>query len=357
MDTKEFISVHGLWLLELSIGIGIILILSLALKKFVSIIHKKMSTKNGFWKKKIHKILHMPLQIAIWGFGLAYLVDVFAIHFGLEALARYIQPLRVAFIVACFGWVGMRWVKEGFRHLAEKSEKLGVAPGTIYALSKLSSFVVMIIVLMIIFRVFGLDIAPLMAFGGIGAAGFAFAAKDIISNFFGGVMLHFTRVFSIGDEVVIPSKDNFEGVVKEIGWYTTMIEDYYRRPVYFPNALFSNSHVMNESRRTHRRIRETVSIRYEDMPNLEKIIEEMKEKIGAHPNIDNKQSFSISFSGFGEYGLNIFIYVLVFRMGFIKFLGTKQEIFLIMQEVMNKYGAEFAYPTTNVHLSQLPPKS
>ncbi len=356
MDTKELLATHGVWLLEVSIGIGIILVLSLALKKTVSIIHEKVSTRNGFWKKRIHRILHMPLQIAIWGFGLAFVLDVIATHFGLTALTKYLAPLRVAFIVACFGWVGLRWVKEGFKHLSDKSEKYGVAPGTIYALSKLSSFLVLILVMMIIFRVFGLDIAPLMAFGGIGAAGFAFAAKDIISNFFGGVMLHFTRIFSIGDEVVIPSKEGFEGVVKEIGWYATMIEDYYRRPVYFPNALFSNSQVINESRRSHRRIKETLSIRYEDMPNLEKIIDEIREKIAAHPSVDSKQSFSVSFSGFGQYGLNIFIYILVFRVGYIKFLSIKQELFITIQEIMSKYGAEFCFPTTNINLTQQPPK-
>ncbi|NGX47247.1 MAG: Low conductance mechanosensitive channel YnaI [Chlamydiae bacterium] len=355
MEPEKILSEQW-WLIEIAIVLGVAIILSFVLKKIVKVIRKKIAQKQGFWKKRIHKIIHMPLQTAIWSFGLAYVADNIATHFGLDSLTKYTGPLKGALVVVCFGWLILRWLKAAFKHLADKSQKFGVAPSTIFGISKLCSILVVIIVLMIIFQIFGIGIAPLLAFGGIGVAGLAFAAKDIIANFFGGVMLHFASIFSIGDEVVIPDKSNFEGVVKEIGWYITVIEDYYRRPVYFPNALFTSSQVINESRRSHRRIKETITIGYDALPNLEKIIADLNEKIGAHPEVDNSQSFSITFFKFGDYGLQIYIYLLVYKMGYIKFLRTKQEIFLIIEEVVSKYGAEFCYPTTNVHLTQVPPK-
>ncbi|NGX26648.1 MAG: Low conductance mechanosensitive channel YnaI [Chlamydiae bacterium] len=355
MEPEKILSEQW-WLIEIAIVLGVAIILSFVLKKIVKVIRKKISQKQGFWKKRIHKIIHVPLQTAIWGFGLAYVADSIATHFGLDSLTKYTGPLKGALVVACLGWLILRWLKAAFKHLADKSQKFGVAPSTIFGISKLCSVLVVVIVLMIIFQIFGIGIAPLIAFGGIGVAGLAFAAKDIVANFFGGVMLHFASVFSIGDEVVIPGKSNFEGVVKEIGWYITVIEDYYRRPVYFPNALFTSSQVINESRRSHRRIKETITIGYDALPNLEKIIAGLNEKIGTHPEVDNSQSFSITFFKFGDYGLQIYIYLLVYKMGYIKFLRTKQEIFLIIEEVVSKYGAEFCYPTTNVHLTQVPPK-
>ncbi len=355
MEPEKFLS-DNWWLIEIAIGVGIIIILSFLLRKIVHAVRKKISKAEGFWKKRIHTIIHMPLQVAIWGFGLAYAADVVAIHFKLEALAKYTGPLKGAFIVACFGWLALRWIKESFKQLAQKSQKIGVDPGTIFAISKLCSFVALIIFLMIIFQIFGIGIAPLLAFGGIGVAGIAFAAQDIIANFFGGAMLHFTRIFSIGDEIVIPSQSNFEGMVKEIGWYITIVEDYYRRPVYFPNATFTKSQVINESRRSHRRIKETLTIGYDALPNLEKILAEFNEKVGSHPEVDNTQSFSITFMKFGDYGLQIYVYLLVHKMGYIKFLRTKQELLLIMEEIVHKFGAEFCYPTTNVHLTGPLPK-
>lgn len=352
MPEPDFIPKNWMWLVEIGVVFLVILLLSFALKKIVAQLKKKRGPQDKVWRRKIHKILYVPLQIAIWGFGLAHIVDVAGSHFGLEATAKYVRPLKGAFIVSCLGWIVLRWIKEVFHHLAKKSEKLGVASSTIYALSKLSSFVFSILVLLIIFQIFGFNILPLLTFGGIGVAGVAFAAQDMIANFFGGAMLHFTRIFSIGDEILIPSSNNFEGEVKEIGWYTTMVEDFDRRPVYFPNALFSKANVINASRRTHRRIRETITVRYDDMPNVEKIVETLREKIGAHPDIDETQSFSLTLNKYGEYGLEIYLYCLVHRMSYLKFLKTKQELFLIMKDVVSQYGAEFCYPTSVVNLKQ-----
>lgn len=331
---QTFFPSTWMWLFEIAIGILVVLAVSVILKKLTGVLRRKSA-------QKIDKIVHLPLQIAVWGFGLAYVVDVVVTHFGLDSIANVVHPLRIAFVVACFGWIVLRWVKYTFKHLAKKSEKLGVSPSTIYALSKLSAVVVSILTLLVIFQIFGMNVGPLLAFGGIGMAGITLAAKDMISNFFGGTMLHISRIFTIGDEVVIPAQNNFEGEVREIGWYTTMIEDYSRRPVYFPNALFSNTHVINESRRSHRRIKATVAIRFEDAACLEKILEELKEKIGAHPDIDNSQSFSIALNNLSDNGIEIYAYLLVYKMGFVKFLGVKQNVFLIIQEVVSKHGAEF----------------
>lgn len=356
MPENKFIPENWMWLVEIASGLVFIILVSFALHKAVKIFRRKRSPKGGVWQKKADKIVHLPLQIAIWGFGLAYVIDVIGTHYGIDAVERYVRPLKGVFIVACFGWIALRWIKEAFHHLAKKSERLGVSSSTVYALGKLVSFVVSILVLLVIFQMVGLNIVPLLAFGGIGVAGVAFAAQDFIANFFGGAVLHFTRCFSIGDEIVIPSKDNFEGEVREIGWYITVVEDYYRRPVYFPNALFSKTHVINESRRTHRRIKKTVTIRYEDLPKVEAIVAELKEKVQAHPEVDETQSFSVSFFNYSEYGLDLYLYMLVYKMGYLKYLQTKQEVLLIIHEVIEKHGAEVCYPTHNINLTQVPPK-
>ncbi|MDI8954227.1 mechanosensitive ion channel, partial [Salmonella enterica subsp. enterica serovar Anatum] len=41
--------------------------------------------------------------------------------------------------------------------------------------------------------------------------------KDVLSNFFSGIMLYFDRPFSIGDWIRSPDR-NIEGTVAEIGW-------------------------------------------------------------------------------------------------------------------------------------------
>ena len=80
-------------------------------------------------------------------------------------------------------------------------------------------------------------IAPLLAFGSIGAASLGFAGKDVIANFCSGLMLHITRPFVIGDEIMLPEK-NLEGNIEEIGWFKTSIRDKEKRAVYLPNNFF-----------------------------------------------------------------------------------------------------------------------
>ncbi len=301
-------------------------------------------------KDRFDKIISLPLQVVIWGVGIIYVADVVADHIGFDDFSKSMRTLRSAFIVGCVGWVALRWLKAAFAHLHQKSQTLGVAPGTIHALSKLSAFVVAIITLMLIFTVYGFNIMPLLAFGGIGMAGVAFAAQDIIGNFFGGAMLHFTRPFAVGDMVEIPSQQMFEGTVEEIGWYMTMIRSFDKEPVYFPNALFSKMNVVNRSRRTHRRIRETIGLRYEDMPKLKIILPELKKRILAYEKVDGNQVFNVVLNRYGDYGLEIYLHLLTTTTIYSDFLDVKQEVLMIAHDVIYTNGAEIAYPTSEVYL-------
>lgn len=87
-----------------------------------------------------------------------------------------------------------------------------------------------------------------MGFGGIGGFTLGLAAKDLISNFIGGVMLAVVRPFSPGEKVYILSnqgrfrstKEACVGAytVKEIGWYQTKLIPKDTRPTTVPNGYF-----------------------------------------------------------------------------------------------------------------------
>ena len=115
---------------------------------------------------------------------------------------------------------------------------------------------------MIVLQVWGLNLAPLIAFGGIGAAAIGFAGKDVIANFFGGLMLHINRSFMVGDLIQMPDS-HLEGYVEEIGWYLTTVREK-KKGRYTCPMRFSRMRVINGARMTHRRIEEKIGVRYED---------------------------------------------------------------------------------------------
>lgn len=138
---------------------------------------------------------------------------------------------------------------------------------------------------MVILGVWGLNIGPLIAFGGIGAAAIGFAAKDVLANLFGGLMLQISRPFMLGDCIVLPAQ-NLEGYVEEIGWNVTTVRDKEKRPVYLPNSTFSNVLLVNATRMTHRRILTKVTVGYEYFEQIGGLIDSIRESIARHRDID-----------------------------------------------------------------------
>ena len=84
-----------------------------------------------------------------------------------------------------------------------------------------------------------------------------------------------------------------EGVVENIGWRQTTIRKFDKRPVYVPNAIFTTASVENPSRMTHRRIYETMGLRYKDLDQMEAITDEVREMLIEHPEIDERQTLMV----------------------------------------------------------------
>ena len=85
-----------------------------------------------------------------------------------------------------------------------------------------------------------------------------FAAKDVLANFFGTLMLLVDKPFVVGDWIRSPDRE-IEGTVEDVGWRTTRIRTFDRRPLYVPNANFASLTVENPQRMENRRIYETFS--------------------------------------------------------------------------------------------------
>ena len=71
----------------------------------------------------------------------------------------------------------------------------------------------------------GLSISGLLAFGGVGGLIVGLAAKDLLSNFFGGMMIFFDRPFRVGEFIKSPDR-NIEGIVEKIGWRLTVVRTF-----------------------------------------------------------------------------------------------------------------------------------
>ena len=108
-------------------------------------------------------------------------------------------------------------------------------------MAKLLRLSVAITAFLVIIQTLGYSVSGLLAFGGVGGLAVGFAAKDLLANFFfGGLMIHLDRPFTIGDWISSTDRE-IEGVVENIGWRLTIIRAFDKRPIYIPNSLFTDS--------------------------------------------------------------------------------------------------------------------
>ena len=153
----------------------------------------------------------------------------------------------------------------------------------------------------------------------------------------------------------LPRSDDreIEGTVEHIGWRLTRIRTFDKRPIYIPNGIFSNIAVENPSRMTRRRIYETIGIRYDDVRELPAILEDVRQMLMEHADIDNTQTLMVNFNSFGPSSLDFFVYTFTHTTVWTDFHAIKQDVLLKISDIIHAHGADIAYPTSTLHLQGL----
>lgn len=267
----------------------------------------------------------------------------------MPSLTGIIGDIRLFAII----WVMVRGI---FKYL-NSVEKVQIMHGkdstTVSAITKLSKFSILLLFSLIIADYFGVSFSGLLAFGGTGAIIIGLAGKDILANFFSGLMIYIDRPFNVGDWVSSPDR-NIEGTVQSIGWRLTKICTFDNRPLYVPNSVFSNISVENPGRMTNRRITATIGLRYDDAEKMEAIVDAVRNYLQQNEDIDQTQDLLVSFNAFGTSSLNFSIYCFTKTSDWAEWLAIQQRVFLHIIAMIKEHGAALAYPSETVFLQSMP---
>jgi len=310
---------------------------------------KQLSKTKNEWDDALILAISAPISLFIWGVGSWIILRYFLV---LELK----DGLREVFIVMVIAWFIVRFIHQAEKNLITSNhgrhDEKKVDKSTIEAISKLLRVSVSITALLLVLQNLGVSIGAVLAFGGIGGIAIGFAAKDLLANFFGGLIIYLDRPFSIGDW--IRSDDRMiEGTVEYIGWRQTRIRTFDKRPLYVPNAIFNSISVENPSRMTNRRIYETFGIRYDDINQAKAIVEQVKQMLQMHPEIDTTQTMIVNLNAFSESSVDFFVYTFTKTVDWVKFHEIKQDILLKIAGVIESNNAEMAYPTQRLQIEDL----
>lgn len=343
----NFVTRDNAYILQTFLVVFATLLIDFFQKRVINRLYERALKSNNYWDNVLIDSVRKPLRLVIWTLGI-YMASEIIHQAAASVIFEAMGPLRDTLIIAAIAWFMIRLVTNGEEVFLKKDEKLDRT--TADAIAKLLKLSVVITSFLVVLQTLGFSISGVLAFGGIGGIAVGFAAKDLLSNFFGGLIIYLDRPFIVGEWVRSPDRE-IEGVVEHIGWRQTRIRTFDKRPLYVPNGVFANIAVENPSRMENRRIYETVGIRYDDVAKMGTIVEKVKDMLMNHPEIDTDKTLIVNFNKFAASSLDFFIYSFTKTTEWTKFHEVKEDVLLKTIDIILNEGAEVAFPTSTIHLA------
>lgn len=351
IDWFNHLKVEHSWVVQVFVVVFATLVINLIVRHLVKHIIRQLDKTKNAWDDMLFKALDKPLGWGIWLFGITFAIEIIE-KSAKAVIFEAVGPIRDVGVVVLIGWFLTRFIRLAEAYLISPSEaREGYDETTVHAVTKLLKASVIITMALVAMQTLGYSISGVLAFGGIGGLAVGLAAKDLLANFFGGLILYLDRPFVIGDWVRSPDR-NIEGTVEAIGWRLTCIRTFDKRPLYVPNSIFANIALENPSRMSHRRIYETIGIRYEDIDQMQPIINDVKAMLKNHDEIEQNQTMIVNFNAFAPSSVDFFVYTFTKTTNWIKFHEIKEDVLLKIAKIISAHGAEVAYPTSTIHLHE-----
>jgi MscS family membrane protein len=335
------------WLIKFVLIIFIIIFINISTRVILSTLKKQFSKTNNIWDDCIIDSIYKPFTILIWILGIVFTLEAFNSDFKIFNISNdFLINLKRAGIILSIA-LFLNNLSRNFQFAIIKNNKtknIDVDEATYEAITKIIRLSIIVTSGLIILQTFGFSISGVLAFGGIGGVAVGFAAKDMLANFFGGLMIYLDRPFRKGDWIRSPDR-KLEGTVENIGWRQTSIRNFRKNVIYIPNSVFMNIIVENPSRMTHRRIREVIGLRYKDLPKMLSIVEDVKIMISNHSDIDHNQTTIVNFDSYNDSSIDFFIITYADTTEWARYHEIKQDVLMKIGEIIEKNNAEIAFPT------------
>jgi len=348
-NLREFVQTFGLelWMIYAFVVLVIALLFEWIVRHVVKWARKHAGKSDNLIDDALLSALGGPLSLFIWWQAVLFVARYIVPDSASPLLqADLLARLQQIGLVVAVAWYVVRLTSHVERAALERRIDTGgrMDPTTIHALARVTRIAVFVTALLVLLDSLGVNIAGLLAVGGVGGLALGLAARDLLANLFGGLTVFMDRPFTVGEWIRSPDRD-LEGVVEDIGWRQTRIRRFDRRALYVPNATFTTIVVENPSRMTHRRIYEVIGVRYDDFERLEPLVTEVREMLQSHPDLDTDVTTMAYFDSYGDSSVNFFIYCFTRTRDWVEYHQVKQQIMLRIGEIIASHGAEIAYPT------------
>jgi len=220
---------------------------------------------------------------------------------------------------------------------------------------KLLRFLVFALGVAAVLQEWGFNVAAVL--GGLGLAGMAVAlgAKDMIANVFSASMIFLNNIFEKGNWIKTSS---LEGVVEQIGLFTTEVRQFDKALVTVQNSHLTAEPVVNYSRMTNRRIFWKIGLEYRtSQDQLRAVVKAIHDYVNGNDDFETDPERVPTFvfvDAFAGSSIDIMLYCFTKTTDWGTWLSIKEKLAYRIKEIVEEAGAGFAFPSTSVYMETWP---
>lgn len=222
--------------------------------------------------------------------------------------------------------------------------------GQRYAYSRIMSYLIYLIGLIIGLQTAGVNLNSLLVLGGAVGIGVGLGLQTLANNFVSGLVLLFERPIKLGDRVEV---GGVLGDVVRMAGRSTWVRTNENVVIIVPNSEFISSRVVNWTANDRRvRFSLPVGVSYNSSPS--KIRDILLATARNHTDVLEDPSPDVLFLGFGDSALNFELRVwTVQQVQTPKTLAS--DLYFAVFENFRKEGIEIPFPQRDVHVKSVPP--
>ena len=199
-----------------------------------------------------------------------------------------------------------------------------------------------IVAALIVLGSLGIDVTSLIALVSVFSLAVSLAVQDTLSNVAGGMVLLFSKPFSLGDYV---STDDGEGEVSEITMTHTKLDTFSGQRVMLPNSKLVAGKIVNYTVRGVRRADLTVCASYDDSP--EKVRAACLKAVARREDILPDPAPQVVLTAYGESAIE---YHVRFWAKTGQFWDANNAVLEDLRRTFAEEGVTMTYNHLNVHL-------
>ncbi|WP_299984147.1 mechanosensitive ion channel family protein [uncultured Pontibacter sp.] len=313
---------------------------------------KRFADEEG--QASLKRFLIQPLEMVVFLVFLFLAVNVLKFPSGMEYIGSPMLQIALfriyqIFIIAAITWVITRFIDFfGLVFQRRASRTTSKLDDQLVPFFKDFSKVIIYIFafLVVLGSVFGVNVAAIVASLGVGGLAIAFAAKESLENLLASFTIFLDHPFVVGDLVEV---GGVTGVIEKIGFRSTRIRTLEKTFVTVPNKSMIDKPLNNLSLRTFRRVQFDVNLTYDTTSaQIKAITSELQEYIDSHPQTN--QDGRIRFQNLGASSKDVMVLYFVETLDWNEYINIKEEVAYKIVEVVEKHGADFAFPTQTLHV-------